>query len=65
MPRHEGVRDDRYKLISFYDYHVWEFYDLKNDPHELSNLAGNSDYEKEISRMKERLLTLRDCGFNR
>ena len=32
MPRHEGIRDERYKLISFYEFNQWEFYDLKNDP---------------------------------
>jgi len=59
MPRHEGVRDDRYKLISYYDHKAWEFYDLKTDPNEVSNLAGNPDYKKEISRMKGRLATLK------
>ena len=35
MPRHEGIRNRRYKLISFYEYDTWEFYDLHKDPNEL------------------------------
>jgi N-acetylglucosamine-6-sulfatase len=60
MPRHMGVRDARYKLISFYDYNTWEFYDLKNDPHELNNVYGKPEYEKEVSRLKQRLATLKE-----
>ena len=59
MPRHEGVRDSRYKLISFYDHNAWEFYDLKVDPRELSNRIGDPRYQEEIERMKERLAALK------
>ena len=41
MPRHEGIRNRRYKLISFYEYDTWEFYDLHKDPNELRNLIGD------------------------
>ena len=59
MPRHEGVRDARYKLISFYDHDAWEFYDLQVDPRELSNRMGDLRYEKEIVRLKGRLNALK------
>ena len=59
MPRHMGVRDDRYKLISFYDYKAWEFYDLKNDPHELNNVYDKPEYTKEVERLKARLIALK------
>ena len=60
MPRHEGVRDDRYKLIHFYDLDAWEFYDLKADPRELSNRYKHPRYQQEIKRLKERLNALKD-----
>ena len=60
MPRHMGVRDDRYKLISFYDYKVWEFYDLQQDPHELNNVYDKPEYAKEVARLKERLAALKE-----
>ena len=59
MPRHMGVRDDRYKLISFYDYNTWEFYDLQKDPHELNNVYDKPEYAKDIARLKERLTALK------
>ena len=60
MPRHMGVRDDRYKLISFYDYSAWEFYDLQKDPHELNNVYDKPEYAKEVARLKERLNALKE-----
>ena len=55
MPRHEGIRDTRYKLISFYDYKKWEFYDLKNDPEELHNLFNQESMKFEVNRLQKRL----------
>ncbi len=44
VPRHEGVRTDRYKLINFYSTGEYELYDLKNDPNEVMNQANNPEY---------------------
>jgi arylsulfatase A-like enzyme len=60
MPRHEGIRNRRYKLISFYEYDTWEFYDLYKDPNELSNLIGNSSMRVKIEEMKKRLKVVKD-----
>ena len=59
VPRHNGVRDDRYKLIHFYQFDEWEFYDLKTDPDELQNLYEQADYADEIATMKVELERLR------
>jgi arylsulfatase A-like enzyme len=55
MPRMTGVRDDYSKLIHYYDYNAWEFYDLKKDPHELNNVYDNPAYASEVTRLKKRL----------
>jgi len=59
MPRMMGVRDDRYKLISYYDYKAWEFYDLQKDPTEVKNLYDDPAYAKEVERLKGRLAALK------
>lgn len=56
-PAHYGYRDDRYKLIYFYNASLglpgagffeyppeWELYDLETDPHELTNVYHDPDY---------------------
>lgn len=45
VKKHYGVRNDRYKLIHFYDdIDSWELYDLKEDPMEMNNIYGNDAY---------------------
>lgn len=67
--KHYGIRSDRYKLIHFYgegkgkdvgnNIDTWEFYDLKNDKHEIKNLYDNPGYSKQIEDMKVRLEKIR------
>lgn len=59
VARHNGVRTDRYKLIHFYQFGEWEFYDLKNDPDERTNQYDNSKYADAISRLKTNLKELK------
>jgi arylsulfatase A-like enzyme len=60
VKRHYGIRTDRYKLIHFYyDADEWELYDLREDPHELNNLYGKTEYAQVISELKIRLENLR------
>ncbi|MDG2400592.1 MAG: sulfatase [Akkermansiaceae bacterium] len=58
VPRHNGIRTDRYKLINFYEFGEWEFYDLKTDPDELKNLYGNSEKKELIEDIRKQLLEL-------
>jgi len=63
VPRHNGIRTDRYKLINFYEFGEWEFYDLKTDPDELKNLYGNPEKKDLIEHIRKQLLELqKDYG---
>lgn len=59
VKRHYGVRNDRWKLIHFYnDIDQWELYDLQEDPHELRNLYGLPEYAAPRREMTEELVRL-------
>lgn len=71
-PAHLGIRNERYKLIFMYgdrlnmtgsqkesNVPAWEFFDLKEDPHENRNAYNDPKYAKIIKQMKEDLLNLR------
>lgn len=61
--RHDGVRDNRYKLIHFYGddsgkypaVDCNELYDLETDPNEINNLYGQPGYAEITARLQERL----------
>lgn len=51
-----GMRTDNYKFIRYHG--IWdrnEFYDLKNDPHEMYNLIGEPQYQDTIRSMQQAL----------
>jgi uncharacterized protein YktA (UPF0223 family) len=53
------VRGERYKLIHFYQFDEWEFYDLEKDPDELVNQYKNPAYAKQIAETKVELDRIR------
>ena len=55
VPRHYGVRTDRYKLMYFHQLDEWEFFDLEADPDELTNLFGSVEHATTIARLAVRL----------
>jgi tetraacyldisaccharide-1-P 4'-kinase len=59
VPRHYGVRTERYKLIHFYQFDDWEFYDLITDPDELNNLYNKPEHQTIIVETKKELARLR------
>lgn len=59
VARHYGVRTPRYKLIRYYQFDEWEFYDLKNDPGERNNLINDPDSAEKIAELKVELERLR------
>ena len=71
-PAHIGIRNERYKLMFLYGDRLdatgsddtptvpsWEFYDLKEDPHENHNAYKDARYSGVIRNMKKRLVALR------
>jgi arylsulfatase A-like enzyme len=60
VPRHDGVRTQRYKLINFYTDDALEFYDLQEDPQEVNNLYGKPEHKQKINELKDELQRLRD-----
>jgi arylsulfatase A-like enzyme len=59
VAKHYGIRTERYKLIRFYQFDEWEFYDLEKDPDELTNQYNSPDYADIISELKTDLESLR------
>ncbi len=60
VPRHYGIRTERYKLMCFYHFDEWEFYDLETDPDELTNLYNDPAYADKIAEMKAKLTEIRE-----
>ena len=60
IPRHYGIRTERYKLIHFYQFgNEWEMYDLKEDPDELTNIYGKADKKSLQKDLKDQLVAIR------
>lgn len=47
-----SIKDERYNYIQYYD-GTEELYDREKDPNEWTNLAQNTDYAAQISRLKK------------
>jgi len=60
LPRFEGVRTDRYKLINYYyPEQDWELFDLTNDPQELRSVHDDPEYADVRKELLEELARLR------
>ena len=56
IPSSEGIRTERWKFMRYRNIEAKEeLYDLKSDPEELKNLAGNPDYSNLVIKMREKL----------
>ena len=58
-PRHEGVRNKRYKLINFYQHDGFNLFDLEKDPNEMKDLSKDPEYAPVLASMKKELEKLR------
>jgi len=59
VPRHDGVRTHRYKLIHFYDDNDWDLYDLEKDPNEMRDVYESADYKDVLENMTRRYRSIR------
>ncbi|MGV3541520.1 MAG: sulfatase [Rufibacter sp.] len=56
LTAHYGIRNERYKLIRFYDpVASWELYDLQKDPAEMKNLYADPAYAPVVASLKKEL----------
>lgn len=61
VPRHYGIRTERYKLMHFYEFgNEWELYDLKKDPDEVTNIYNKAKHSKLIESLKTDLRGLQE-----
>jgi arylsulfatase A-like enzyme/lysophospholipase L1-like esterase len=49
---HDGVRNDRYKLMHFPDTKKWMLFDLEKDPQEMKNIMAEKEYETVLKDMR-------------
>ena len=55
IAKHYGIRTKLYKLVHFYQFGEWEFYDLVEDPKENENLYNIQRFNSKITEMKNLL----------
>lgn len=60
VAKHYGVRTKDFKLIHFYQFDEWEFYNLSKDPFEMENLYSDDDFKDQIRTLKDLLLENRN-----
>lgn len=54
IPAFEGVRNDRYKYVRYFDHDKEFLHDMRKDPDELVNLANDPKHAKVLAEMRER-----------
>ena len=59
VPRHYGLRTERYTLARFYETDEWELYDLKKDPQQLGSVYSDTAYAETLVELKAELNRLR------
>jgi len=72
VPAHYGIRTKEFKLIFFYGLPLdapgaksaettpgWELYDLRNDLHEMRNVAEDSQYRDTFERLRKELVRIK------
>jgi arylsulfatase A-like enzyme/dienelactone hydrolase len=61
VPRHYGVRTDRYKLIDYYRIGERELFDLEKDPYELVSVHDRPEYARIVADLRREADRLRSA----
>ena len=57
MATQRAVRDDRWKLIAYPKLGHLQLFDLRADPHEITNLIARAEYAQEVTRLQALMRT--------
>ena len=60
LPQTEGVVSRNMKYLFYPEHNYEELFDLKKDPHETLNLAGDPHYKKVLARLRDRWRVLKE-----
>jgi arylsulfatase A-like enzyme len=59
IPRHYGLRTDRFTLVHYYDSDEWELFDLRKDPRQMRNVYADPAHARTVSALKAETTRLR------
>ena len=59
VPRHYGIRTERYTLVHFYKTDEWELYDLKRDPQQMRSIYADPKNAALVKQLKAELYALK------
>ncbi len=54
IPKVEGVVEKQFKYMNFIEHNYEELFDIKHDPHETQNLAGDDEYKKTLKDLRKK-----------
>ena len=63
LPKEEGVVTRDFKYMNYIEHGYEELFDIKNDPHETVNLAGDPKYKRELEKLREKYRELKKSSF--
>lgn len=63
IPKVEGVVEKRFKYMKYIEHGYEELFDIKHDPHEIDNLAGNPKYKNTLEQLRKKYVRMRKEVF--
>ncbi len=61
VPRHDGIRTERYKAMFFPRTREWNLFDLKTDPQEMNSVHDLEEYKPVLTQLQHRYRELKDA----